>query len=182
MDLVINLLPWREGYAVARRRQVAGVLAFSLLLSAAGIGLMWRNGLQTETGLRLKQESQTRTLEALRREKQTRQQTVAQMKARIDAERRGEAFAQKNRRNGALLRLLSRHIPAGLWLTQLESGGDGFVLQGKGTGAFDLFQFVQTLNPAGANSVPAETTLTELIRDENGDVAFTLRGVWEHTS
>lgn len=179
MDLIVNLLPWRERLTAARQRLALRVLISGLLLSAAGAALVAGEYRHTAAALQAERENLARELDIQQGESKTHRQSIAQIKEDAAKHRRNGGYVQKNRRARELLRLLSRHIPPGVWLTRLEGGSEGFVIQGSGGNAPGLFTFFQRLNAGQEGRFAVRTVLTDLTRAEDGNVTFTLRGAWE---
>lgn len=144
--LHVNLLPWRS---IQQRQQQRLWLRYMMLFITLAVVLMTLWSASTQHTLRIEQsnllmlaDSQTRLTLQLKKVSVATQQLQASQRAAREQERR----RIKSQGYLALLTSLARHIPDGVWLTELTDEPDGRILLHGESGVYPaVMAFAQLL-------------------------------------
>jgi Tfp pilus assembly protein PilN len=171
--LQVNLLPWRAQQRQRRKRFWLYFTGLTLMLPLL-MALAWWWLIRLELGeqkvaTRHWVEWQMRLGTHLKKVDEARLQLQA---LQLAAHQRQQRY-EKSRSYLQLLGLLSRHIPDGVWLTQLTEGAGGVLrLQGESTVYHSLMAFSQTLRE---EPLLAEVRLLDMQRQPNHNLQFLMQ-------
>ena len=171
--LQVNLLPWRAQLRQKRKRcwlyLTALTLMLPLLMALAGWWLIQRELGEQKGAARYWSEWQMRLGAQLKKVDEARRQVESLQLAASQRQQRYEKSASYLR----LLGLLSRHIPDGVWLTQLTEGASGVLsLKGESTVYHSVMAFSQALKE---ELLLADVRLLDMQRQPNHNLQFLMQ-------